>query len=144
MKRIGDLYKRHFEEATEEIKRLEESSSAVKEASSRQINQLRESLQTNGLYTPLLIPILILAYHIYILSHCLYLCLFLFLFRCSSLFLSLSLCPSLFFLSLPVIPSLLHTLSCSFFPPLFSYPNSEEDEKSLSISTFSIIFFPFR
>ena len=51
LKRIGDLYKRHFEEATEEIKRLEESSSAVKEASSRQINQLRESLQTNGLYS---------------------------------------------------------------------------------------------
>ena len=48
LKRIGDLYKRHFEEATEEIKRLEESSSAFKEASSRQIGQLREALQTNG------------------------------------------------------------------------------------------------
>jgi hypothetical protein len=39
---MADLYKRHFEEAAEEVKRLEESLNAVKEISGKQIINLRE------------------------------------------------------------------------------------------------------
>jgi predicted nucleic acid-binding protein len=42
LKRLADLYKRHFEEAAEEVKRLEESSNALKENSGKIINHLRE------------------------------------------------------------------------------------------------------
>lgn len=42
LKRMADLYKRHFEEAAEEVKRLEESLNAVKEISGKQIINLRE------------------------------------------------------------------------------------------------------
>ena len=51
LKRIGDLYKRHFEEATEEVRRLEVVVAETKEASLRQISILRDSLQTLGMVT---------------------------------------------------------------------------------------------
>jgi hypothetical protein len=55
LKRIGDLYKRHFEEATEEVRRLEVIVAETKESSARQISMLRDSLQTLGTLTsPLL------------------------------------------------------------------------------------------
>ena len=55
LKRIGDLYKRHFEEATEEVRRLEVIVAETKESSARQISMLRDSLQTLGMLTsPLL------------------------------------------------------------------------------------------
>ena len=51
LKRIGDLYKRHFEEATEEVRRLEVIVAETKESSARQISMLRDSLQTLGTLT---------------------------------------------------------------------------------------------
>ena len=51
LRRIGDLYKRHFEEATEEVRRLEVVVAETKEASARQISMLRDSLQTLGTVT---------------------------------------------------------------------------------------------
>ena len=51
LRRIGDLYKRHFEEATEEVRRLEVVVAETKEASARQISMLRDSLQTLGTIT---------------------------------------------------------------------------------------------
>jgi hypothetical protein len=48
LRRIGDLYKRHFEEAAEEVKRLEEAAAQAKEVGGKQIALLRDSLQALG------------------------------------------------------------------------------------------------